>query len=41
MLITGASGMLGKALSKSFPEATLLNGKQDLDLRIYLTQKNI
>jgi dTDP-4-dehydrorhamnose reductase len=32
MLITGASGMLGKALSKSFPEATLLNGKQDLDL---------
>ena len=32
MLITGATGMLGKSLSKFFPEATLLNGSQDLDL---------
>lgn len=32
MLITGANGMLGKSLSKLFPESTLLNGKKDLDL---------
>ena len=32
MLITGASGMLGKSLSKLFPKSTLLKGKKDLDL---------
>jgi dTDP-4-dehydrorhamnose reductase len=32
MLITGASGMLGKSISKLFPKSTLLKGKKDLDL---------
>lgn len=32
MLITGASGMLGKSLAKVFPEAELLNGRNELDL---------
>lgn len=32
MLITGANGMLGKSLLKIFPQATLLNGRKDLDL---------
>lgn len=32
ILITGASGMLGKYLSKAFPDAVLLKGKKDLDL---------
>jgi len=32
MLITGASGMLGKSLSKLFPNAILLAGRRDLDL---------
>ena len=32
MLITGASGMLGKSLAKVFPDAVLLNGRAELDL---------
>ena len=32
MLITGANGMLGKTLSRIFPDAVLLKGKKDLDL---------
>ena len=32
ILITGASGMLGKELKKVFPNSQNLNGKKDLDL---------
>ena len=32
ILITGASGMLGKALCKTFPIADTLNGRSDIDL---------
>ena len=32
MLITGATGMLGKSLLKVFPDAEILKGKDDLDL---------
>ena len=32
MLITGATGMLGKSLIKFFPNVEILKGKNDLDL---------
>jgi len=32
VLITGASGMLGKALSEVYPDADLLSGRCEVDL---------